>query len=305
MKHIFIVNPAAGAGQSEKVHLPNIISFLKEAGVEYEIHRSLNKAEVGTWTRQRALEGDHVRFYAIGGDGTICDVVNGVIGCSNAEVAILPCGTGNDFVRNFTNKKNFLDLQKQLEGKAIAVDVIKYNDSYCVNMLNIGADCDVVVVSDKLKAQGKAKGAASYAIAAMDVLPKNPKYKMSYTIDGVEREEDLLLVAVGNGKYCGGGFKSCPTASLTDGKMDIGIVRPVTGFNLIKLLIKYHQGTHLTDRLAEKYIKYVQLEEFDLKPVEPCIVSVDGEVYDFEPTHFSVVRGGLNVVVPNGSELIE
>lgn len=304
MKHIFIVNPAAGVGASEKQHLPQIIQFLKEAGVDYEIHRTLNKAEVGTWTRQRAMQGDPTRFYAIGGDGTICDVVNGVIGCPNAEVAIIPCGTGNDFVKNFTNRKNFLDLKKQLNGKPVAVDVIKYNDNYCINMLNIGADCDIVVQSDKLKAAGKASGPASYAIAAVQVLTKGPKYRMSYVLDGEEIEEDLLLVAVGNGIFCGGGFKACPQASLVDGMMDIGIVRPCVGPKLLPLIWKYHQGTHLTAPAAKDLVKYVKLREFDLKPINPCVVSVDGEVYDFEPTHFSVVDKAINIVVPEGSELI-
>lgn len=305
MKHIFIVNPAAGVGQSEKVHLPKIIQYLKEAGVEYEIHRTLNKQEVSTWIRQRVEVGDPVRFYAIGGDGTLCDVINACACHVNAEVAVLPCGSGNDFVKNFTNKKNFLNLEKQVRGKAVPIDAIKYNDNFSINMLNIGADCDVVVKSDKLQEEGKAQGALSYIIGALDVLPKNPKYKLAYKIDGVEYEEDLMLVAVANGKFCGGGFKSCPTASLTDGLMDIGIVRPCTGLKLIQMLAKYRQGTHLQDKDADKIVKYFQASEFDLRPIDDCVVSVDGEVYDFEPTHFEVVKNAVNFVIPEGSEIIE
>ena len=304
MKHIFIVNPAAGIGAAKKVRLPQLIQFLKETGVDYEIHRTLNKQEVGTWTRERAAVGDAVRFYAIGGDGTICDVVNGVIGYKNAEVAVMPCGTGNDFVKNFTNVKNFLDLKKQVAGKAVPIDVIKYNDDYCINMLNIGADCDVVVRADELKQAGKASGALAYAIGALQILPKGPKYRLAYKINGEEFEEDLMLVAVANGQFCGGGFKSCPTASLRDGLMDIGIVRPCTGTKLISMLAKYRTGTHLKDKEADKYVKYLQLEEFDLKPISPCVVSVDGEVYDFKPMHFSVVKEGINIVIPDGSQFI-
>lgn len=304
LKHIFIVNPAAGIGTTSKVKIPDIIQFLKSAGLDYEIHRTLNKQEVGTWTKERAMVGDPVRFYAVGGDGTICDVANGIIGCKNAELAVMPCGTGNDFVKNFTNRRNFLDLSKQVKGIAVPIDVIKYNDDYCVNMLNIGADCDVVVKSDELKDAGKASGAVSYALAALDVLPKNPRYRMSYKVDGVEYEEDLMLVAVANGKFCGGGFKSCPKASLVDGLMDIGIVKPCSGAKLLQMLAKYRFGTHLEDKEAYKYVKYLQLKEFDLKPINPCIVSVDGEVYDFKPTHFSVVKEGINIVVPDGSQFI-
>lgn len=305
MKHIFIVNPAAGVGESEKLYLPNIIQFLKDTGVEYEIHRTLNKQEVGTWIKQRVQLGDPVRFYAIGGDGTICDVVNGVVGHPNAEVAVIPCGSGNDFVKNFTNIDNFLSLDRQIEGKAVPIDLLKYNDSYSINMLNIGADCDVVVASDEIRRSRKIGGAASYALGALKILPKHPTYKMVYTLDGKEYEEDIMLIAIGNGKFCGGGFKSCPTGNLHDGLMDIGIVKPVVGPLLFPLLWKYHQGTHLTDKRAEKYITYFQAEKFDLRPIDPCVVSVDGEVFQFEPTHFEVVRNAINFVIPQGSEMIE
>lgn len=305
MKHIFIVNPAAGVGHSEKIHLPKILQYLKESGVDYEIHRTLNKQEVGTWIRQRVEVGDPVRFYAIGGDGTLCDVINACACRNNAEVAVIPCGSGNDFVKNFTNKKNFLDLKKQVAGKAVSIDAIRYNDNFCINMLNIGADCDVVIKSDELQKEGKAQGATSYIMAALDVLPKKPKYKLAYKLDGTEYEEELMLVAIANGKYCGGGFKSCPKANLTDGLMDIGIVKPCVGLKLIQMLGKYRQGTHLQDKEADKYVKYLQLSEFDLRPVDECVVSVDGEVYNFEPTHFEIVKNAVNFVVPEGSEIIE
>ena len=304
MKHIFIVNPAAGVGKSEKVHLPKIIQFLKESGVEYEIHRTLNKQEVGSWIRQRVEVGDPVRFYAIGGDGTICDVINACACHNNAEVAVIPCGSGNDFVKNFSNRKNFLSLEKLVAGKAVPIDAIRYNDNFCINMLNIGADCDVVVRSDELQQQGKAHGAMSYLMAALEIIPKGPTYRLVYTIDGQEYEEDLMLVAIANGKFCGGGFKSCPEASLTDGLMDIGLVKPCLGLKLVTMLAKYRMGTHLKDKEADKYVKYLQLSEFDLRPVDDCVVSVDGEVYKFEPTHFSVVKNAVNFVIPEGSELI-
>ena len=305
MKHIFIVNPAAGVGASEKQYLPNIIQFLKDTGVDYEIHRTLNKQEVGTWIKQRVQQGDPVRFYAIGGDGTICDVVNGIVGHPNAEFAVIPCGSGNDFVKNFTNLENFLSLEKQIAGKAVPIDLLKYNDSYSVNMLNIGADCDIVVASEEMRRSRKIGGAASYAISALQILPKHPTYRMVYTIDGVEYEDDIMLIAIGNGKFCGGGFKSCPTGNLHDGKMDIGIVRPVVGPQLFPLLWKYHQGTHIYDKKAAPYLKYLQVEKFDLRALDPCVVSVDGEVFPFEPTHFEVVRNAVKFVIPEGSEMIE
>ena len=233
MKHIFLLNPAAGKGKGETFYKPQIVSYLKAQGLDYEIHRTLNKEEIGTYVKQRAAAGDPVRFYGLGGDGTICDIVNGAIGFPNAEVAALPCGTGNDFVRNFTNRDAFLDIPSLVNGKAVPIDVIKCNDFYSVNMLNIGADCEVVVRSASYK---NTSGSLSYLRGALSVLPKGPKYRMAYTDEnGEEHEEDLLLVAIGNGHFCGGGFKSCPNACLQDGLMDVVIVKPVTGFLMMKL----------------------------------------------------------------------
>ncbi|MBR0130457.1 MAG: YegS/Rv2252/BmrU family lipid kinase, partial [Firmicutes bacterium] len=266
MKHVFILNPAAGNGAGEKKYQPQIISYLKASGLEYEIHRSLNKQEVGTYIKQRASEGDDVRFYAIGGDGTLCDVVNGAMGFENAEVAVLPCGTGNDFVRNFTNKGNFESIEKQINGTAVPIDIIKCNDFYSVNMLNIGADCEVVARAAQIKCKS---GSWSYIRGALEILPKGPRYRMVHTDEnGEEVEEDVLLVAIANGHYCGGGFKSCPRASLTDGLLDVVIARPVTGLRMMKLLLEYHQGTHLDDPSATDIISFMQVKNFRLKAID-------------------------------------
>ena len=303
MKHIFIVNPAAGDGKLEKLLLPQLITFLKGSGLDYEIHRTLNKPEVASYVRQRAEKGDEVRFYACGGDGTICDVVNGMVGFENAQLAVYPCGTGNDFVRNFTNPKNFKDFQKLVSGDVIDCDVIKYNDSYCINMLNIGADCDIVVASSA--PQYKKLGGLSYAGAALSVLTKGKTYEMEYEFEGEMHKEQLLLCAIANGNFCGGGFHSSPNASLNDGMIDVTVVRPVPGKKLVPLLLKYRSGTHLQDKDAEKYILHFRCESFSLYPKEPVHVSVDGEVFDFEDTHFEIVHNAVRLALPEGCEMIK
>ena len=300
MKHIFILNPVAGNGYAEKNLLPQIITYLKTTDLDYEIHRSLNKEEIGTYVRQRASAGDEVRFYAIGGDGTLCDVVNGAIGFDNAEVAVIPCGTGNDFVRNFTGRENFLDIQKQLAGRAEAIDVIKLNDAYSINMLNIGADCEVVARAAQIKSKS---GSWSYIRGALEILPKGPRYRMAYSFSGAEeKEEDLLLIAIANGHFCGGGFKSSPKASLTDGNLDILFARPVKGLKLIKLLAKYHAGTHLDDPSAADIITHIKTKSFRLRAIDKVSISVDGEVSPFTEAEITVAPKAIKFVIPEGSE---
>lgn len=302
MKHIFIVNPAAGGGAAEKVYLPQIIKAVKTAGVDYEIHRSLNATDITSWVRQRAGIGDPIRFYAVGGDGTINDVVSGLVGFDNAELAVIPCGTGNDYVKNWTDYKKNLQIEELMNGKIIKSDIIKFNNSYSLNMLNIGADCDVVVEAKNMK---NLQGAASYLAGAMKVIPKGPVYRMRYSIDdGPEEEGDFLLMCIANGQYCGGGFHSCPKASIQDGKMDLCLVKPVKGVKILPLILKYRDGKHLTHPKTKELVKYVQCDKFNLTALKPVNVSKDGEVEVFESAEFSVLKQAINVVVPKSSELI-
>ena len=300
MKHIFILNPAAGSGYAEKVLQPQIITYLKTTDLDYEIHRSLNKEEIGSYVRQRASEGEPVRFYAMGGDGTLCDVVNGAIGMENAAVGVFPCGTGNDFVRNFTEKQNFLDAARQVNGRTVKIDAIKCGDTYSINMLNIGADCEVVARSSNYRG-----GSLSYLRAALEILPKGPRYRMAYSAEGEgETEEDLLLIAIANGHFCGGGFKSSPKASLNDGNLDVLLARPVKGFKLIRLLAKYRMGTHLDDESARDIITHIKTRSFKLRAIDKVNVSVDGEVNSFTEAEISVVPGAINFILPDGSEML-
>lgn len=305
MKHVFIINPAAGKGDSENKILPMVIRYVKEHGDDFEIHRTLSAQEVTSYVKARAAKGDPIRFYAVGGDGTVCDVVSGMAEYGNAELAVIPCGSGNDFVKNFTHTENFLNLDKQVEGSIEYVDVIKYNDLYSMNMLNAGADCDVVAKSMELRRQG-AGGVQSYIRAALDIIPKGPEYAMEYINENGEQvSEKLMLAAIGNGMFCGGGFKSCPDARINDGLMDIALVKPVHGLLLGKLLLEYRLGTYVKDKAAQPYFKYIQASEFYLKPLQEFNVSVDGEIHPFEEAHIKVIPRAVKVVIPKGSALVK
>ncbi len=302
MKHVFVINPAAGNGAGLKEVLPAIHKALTGFEDDYEIHRTLSEQETILYCRQKCAFEGKVRFYACGGDGTVNNVLCGIAGHPNAELAVVPCGTGNDFVRNYTGKENFLNIEKQIHGSVIPIDVLKWQGGYALNMFNIGVDCDVVAEAAAMKSD-RLKGTAAYLAAAFKVLRRGKTYRMAYTIeDGEEQEAELMLAAIANGHFCGGGFQSCPAAKLDDGAMDVCIVRPVRGPKLPILLAKYRSGTHLTDRDADKYIKYIHCKKFKLRALEPVRISVDGEVLDFTDTEFEILPGALQFVVPEGSK---
>ena len=304
MKHVFVVNPAAGNGAALREILPAIHKALTGFEDDYEIHRTLSEQETILYCRQKcAFEGD-VRFYACGGDGTVNNVLSGIAGFPNAQLAVVPCGTGNDFVRNYTNKEYFLDIEKQIRGSVMPIDVLKWQGGYALNMFNIGVDCDVVAEAAAMKSD-RLKGTAAYLAAAFKVLRRGKTYRMAYAVeDGEEQEAELMLAAIANGHFCGGGFQSCPAAKLDDGFMDVCVVRPVRGLKLPILLAKYRAGSHLMDKDADKYIEYIHCKKFRLRTLEPVRISVDGEVLDFADTEFEILPGALQLVVPEGSKPI-
>ncbi len=299
MRHIFIINPAAGSAKGDTELRPELQTFLRGSGLDYEIHRTLNKEETGSYVRQRAAEGGEVRFYACGGDGTVCDVVNGMAGFENAQLAVYPCGTGNDFVRSFTNSSNFQDIRRLIEAEPVYCDLIKWNEHYALNMLNIGVDCDVAARASEIK--GKPfSGSAAYLAAAAQILPHFSTYRISYEADGQKHEEELMLAAVANGHFCGGGFLSSPRSCLSDGMLNISIVRPVRGLRMLRMLAQYRQGKHLDHEDNLRYIQYFRCRELSIEPIDPVRVCIDGEILPLEPMKISCLPCGIRLALPAG-----
>ena len=152
MKFHFILNPYAGKGNKIDFYSTKIREVCEKEGLEYYIHETLGPREASEYVKaQLDASSECQRFYSFGGDGTLNEILNGAIGYENAEIGLIPIGTGNDFCRNFTEKDNFFDIEKQIKGQAEKVDVLKYNDRYCMNMINVGFDCNAAYNTQAMK----------------------------------------------------------------------------------------------------------------------------------------------------------
>ena len=144
MKHFFIMNPAAGKGTKFHNLIDEIHKVCDRRKVSYEIHITEKIGEATEYVKEICQSSEEqVRFYACGGDGTIKEVANGIFGFENAELGIIPMGTGNDFVKNFEHIEMFFDIDAQLDGETRKIDLMKYNNKYAVNLINIGFDCEI------------------------------------------------------------------------------------------------------------------------------------------------------------------
>ena len=310
MKHYFITNPAAGKKSSCELLAESIRKACDEKGVCYEIYETKCVRDATEYVKSvceaHKDSDEKLRFYACGGDGTLGEVVSGAVGYSFASVGIIPKGTGNDFVRNFKNKELFFDIAAQVDGKECAIDVLSCNDMYSINMVNIGFDCEVVKKMVKIKRFPLVPSKLAYILGIIPTFITKPTVNVSVSIDGGEaRKISLLLMTIANGCYCGGGFHSNPEALVTDGKINALFVNNIKRLRFLQLVSSYKKGTHLVPKNASVLsTEDCQTLDFVFDGVQSA--SVDGEIHDINgKLHFEVIRGGLNFIIPAGSEFIK
>jgi diacylglycerol kinase family enzyme len=258
MKHIFVINPVAGRGKASVEILPGIVSAVREKDIDYEIHRTVNEGDALRYVRARCNEhpDEDVRFYSCGGDGTANEVLNGLYGFPKAQLAVIPAGTGNDFVRNFPDRRRFRDIAAQIDGSPVYVDVIRYEltwesetpagadgavcafsmhaddeagagggkryprtaavSGYALNMFNIGFDAEVVTKAAEIKGKPFMNGTAAYVGGVGVALAKVKAVSMTVDIDGKEVASGEFLLAAAANGRFSGGGFDGCPAALTD-----------------------------------------------------------------------------------------
>ena len=143
MRHVFIVNPVSGKADASGTLVPQIIDAAKKLGADYEILLTEYPGHAVELAAEQAEAGEEVRLYACGGDGTFNEVLRGVRGRANAAVGCIPCGSGNDFVRNFGGREPFLDLERMMRGPAVNIDLIQTEKGIATTICSAGLDAQV------------------------------------------------------------------------------------------------------------------------------------------------------------------
>ena len=305
MKHIFVLNPVAGKGNADSLILPEIIKEVKGLGIDYEIHRTINVGEATNYVSKKCKQNsdENIRFYAIGGDGTLNEVANGAVGHHNAEIAFIPAGTGNDFARVFTNYKYFNDINRQLNGIAKPIDLIKCNDNYIVNMLNIGLDCDAALKAAYFKNNTFLRGQLAYIAGVLTVFVANKGSELTISLENGEKHVgEFTLVAIGNGAFCGGGFKGVPKAKLDDGLLDASIIRKVSRRTFVAMINEYRKGTHLDHPDPEGIFSYIQCKNLNIKTNKETMICADGNQIFSNELSISIQPNAIKFSVPEGCE---
>lgn len=302
LKHIFILNENAGNGRKIKSLRKNIVRTAKESGIDYEIFDCKSFYDAEAAVEQYKDCNEIIRFYACGGDGTLSVTANLIKNIPNTELAVVPVGSGNDFTRSFTGQENFIDIKKQISGTTFEIDTVSCNGKLCVNLLNTGFDSQVVAETEKIRKSGIFTGKLAYVLGILKCLFYMPCVKLNLkTAEGLEIEEDCLLLAIANASYYGGGFMAAPDALLCDGLADVLIVKKVSRRKFVSLVSKYKKGKLYGIKDFDKIAKFVKTSRLTLASEKPFLLSSDGELEYVNNAEISVIPTSLKFVLPSGS----
>lgn len=297
MKHIFIINPKSGKEDTTAY----IRQQLEKTDFDWEIYNTTAPKDAIRFIREWCgKNSEEVRFYACGGDGTLSEVVNGAAGFANASVSCYPCGSGNDFVKNYGGKERFLDVEKLCRAENHSIDLIKVNDDiYSVNIVNFGFDAYAVKTMNSVRRKPLIGGKNAYNTGIAAAILKAMKNKAEITVDGKPFFNDkFLLCTVANGQFIGGKYQCAPRASLDDGTLDLCLVKPVSVPKFASLIGLYEKGQHLDSEKFRKYICYTRCKSVEIKASEGFFISVDGEIYDGMEFRMEVLPNALKFGIP-------
>lgn len=287
-KLLFIINPIAGGGKAKEL-LPLIEENMKLNKIDYEIVET-DKPKEATSIVEQAKNNIVI---AVGGDGTVNEVAKGLIKRGYGSLGIIPGGTGNDMAKSLGLSMDPIEaLETIIRGKTKQMDIGLANDRYFLNIASVGFDAEVVRNTDKIKT--KISGRVAYILGVLVSLIKYRIKPTDIEIDGIAHHKKMLLLAVGNGQYYGGGMKIIPTAKIDDGYLHLCLVKDLSNLKALFLFPSIFKGEHLK---YEKYVEIYKAKNILIKTKGEFYLNIDGDLIltkDF--AEFKISQNKLNII---------
>jgi diacylglycerol kinase (ATP) len=276
VKTLFIVNPTAGRGKTETRWIRFEQLLRQRANFPFEVHYTSRSREAET-VASEAVRTHFERVIAVGGDGTVNEVMNGVFG-SDVIFGILPFGTGNDLARSTGIQDSDDSLLNMLcYPEETYVNVANVNGRHFIIAAGIGFDGIVADYINRHKVI-KRLGALGYALGAMTTLRSFTPGEVTLNIDGhCTTIPDVWMIAIGNCPYFGGGMKICPSAKYDDDLLDVCIVSKLGKARFIKLFPSVYSGKHVEQK---SWITTYTGKRIEIICPEYMIAHADGELID-------------------------
>ena len=299
MRHLFIINPAAGKKETTR----ELEAQLARLSVPHETAYTTGEGDAQRFAREAAQGGEPVRIYACGGDGTLNEVVNGAAGFPNAAVTCVPKGTGNDFLKIFgpDYRRLFYDLEALAVGPEAQFDLMDCNGKLGLDVVCAGVDARVAAGVHRYKDWRFLSGKGAYVLSlAEHIFFKGISRPITVHMGEVHWENrPASLLCICNGRHYGGGFMPVGDAMPDDGVLDMLLVRKVGLLTFLRLVGKYARG--LYRQYPELILEY-HGREVSFSALKPITVVVDGEVMCSREFTVRLSEKRLNFFYPAGAD---
>jgi lipid kinase YegS len=299
MKHIRVILNGKGAANPQ---VRAAINQIRDEGQPLEVRCTWEGGDASRFAREAMDDGVDV-LVAGGGDGTVNEIVNGVLRADASPrmaLAVLPLGTANDFARGCGIPLEPYDaLKLATDGEPVPIDIPSANGEYFANVASGGFGAEITVgTNPQLK---KAIGGGAYALTGIVTAAKMEPYAGRFVSADETAEEEFIVMAVGNARQAGGGFQVTPNARLDDGLMDVMFIADFQTKEL-GLVIQELQDFANTDN---RFVHYRQLPAFEIEVPDKLPINLDGEPHRWDHISFEILPRCLPVVLPDGCPLIK
>lgn len=317
MKHLIIVNGGAGSIKDTEAFKKEIDSAF--VGLNYEIYETTGPRSVIPFLKEYlSKNNDVLRVYACGGDGTVHEVVNAIAEFDNVQLAVYAAGTGNDFVKIYSEKqdydsivkekmgaKRFQDWKALVNGDVVDIDISKMTGPsmkepwYSINVINFGFDAIVGAKGNENKAKGIKNPYGPRAI--IPAILGGRFNNIIVKADGEQlNKKKMLLASLGQGQWVGGQYHASPKSDNTDGLIDVVMLKCMS---LARLMIQYFgrytKGEHLDNEKLMKRIVYRRAKQIEIIGKKDIDICVDGEIIRGKEFKVEVLPKAIKFVIPH------
>lgn len=277
MKHIFIVNPISGKGKTLKT-VDRIKKVCEEEHLDYKIHYTEYPKEATKIARKYRFSKNII--YSVGGDGTLNEVLNGIVGTKNL-LGVIPSGSGNDFYKTLS----------KIDEEYPTIDIGKVNNRYFINIISIGIDAEVANNVSLMKKR-KVPTNQIYNASLIYTFFKYKYKDIDLSIDEKEQKKGkCTILTICNGQVYGGGYKIAPSAKLTDGYFDVYYVEKVSKFHLPSLINMLKRGIHERHNKVHKS----QATKVKFKCDRELVCNIDGEIMTAKKFNVKIISHAITI----------
>lgn len=308
---LVVVNVFAASKQAGAVWKSAAV-LMDKASLKYKVRFTGGQDNAIELARKACKEG-YRQFIAVGGDGTVHDVLNGIctyvysgeedgLSLSDMTLAVLPVGSGNDWVKSTGIPKDIGGAISLIAQRNVSrQDIVKVSipesgdEAYMINVAGVGLDARVCEMVNRKKEQGF-RGRKLYVSALLYCIRHRVPVRARVVCDGKDVFDGRYLsIAFGLGKYSGGGMRQTPLAVLDDGLLDVTIIPDISLWTIAMKVPRLFTGTfHKVKILTQARCREVEIIPYAQSDAEP--VEVDGEVIGRVPVRMSLLPDQINII---------